>query len=80
MPGPSPHQERERRVVKKWIALALVGAVGLGLVGCTQEDKEEAVQPVVQEVMESLLAPITVESQDDNGEAEKEGVNQRLPR
>lgn len=48
--------------MKKWIALVLVGTVGLGLVGCTQEDKEEAVQPVVQEVVESLLAPITVDS------------------
>lgn len=48
--------------MKKWIALVLAGAVGLGLAGFTQEDKEEAVQPVVQEVVESLLAPITVES------------------
>lgn len=41
--------------MKEWIALILVGAVGLGLVGCTQEDKEEAVQPVVQKDKEEAV-------------------------
>lgn len=36
----------------------LLGAALLGLTGCTDTEKEEAVRPVVQEVMESLLNPL----------------------
>lgn len=44
--------------MKKLMALTLLGAALIGLTGCTDAEKEEAVRPVVQEVMESLLSPL----------------------
>lgn len=44
--------------MKKLMVLALLGATLLGLTGCTDAEKEEAVRPVVQEVMEALLSPL----------------------
>lgn len=49
--------------MKKLMALTLLGAALTGLTGCTDAEKEEAVRPVVQEVMESLLNPLV----DDGG-------------
>ncbi|MEY8656072.1 hypothetical protein [Brachybacterium paraconglomeratum] len=44
--------------MKKLMVLALLGVMLLGLAGCSDAEKEEAVRPVVQEVMESLLNPL----------------------
>jgi len=46
---------------KLMAALGLVVA-GLTLAGCTQAQKQEAVEPVVRNVIETLLAPITEEA------------------
>ncbi|WP_299304468.1 hypothetical protein [uncultured Brachybacterium sp.] len=43
---------------KRMAVLALLGVALLGLTSCTDAEKEEAVRPVVQEVMESLLSPL----------------------
>ena len=45
--------------MKKLTAALLLGAAALGLAGCTETEKHEAVEPVVREVVESLLAPAT---------------------
>ena len=39
----------------------LLGAALVGLTSCTETEKQEAVEPVVREVVESLLAPMTVD-------------------
>lgn len=48
--------------MKKLTAALLLGAALLGLAGCTETEKHEAVEPVVREVVESLLAPITTDT------------------
>lgn len=44
------------------MAAMLLGAVLVGLTACTETEKHEAVEPVVQHVIESFLEPIIVES------------------
>lgn len=48
--------------MKKLVAAMLLGAALVGLTGCTEAEKEAAVEPVVRHVVESFLEPITVES------------------
>lgn len=47
--------------MRKWVAALLLGAAALGLAGCTEAEKQEAVEPVVRKVVESLLAPMTTD-------------------
>lgn len=51
--------------MEKLTATLLLGAATLGLAGCTETEKQEAVEPVVRHVIESFLGPVTV---DDTGE------------
>lgn len=45
--------------MKKWMTASLIGAVLLGTAGCSQEEREAAVKPVVEQVITDLLEPIT---------------------
>lgn len=57
--------------MKKLAAAMLLGAALVGLTGCTEAEKNEAVEPVVRHVIESFLEPITVdEDQQEPVEAE----------
>lgn len=49
-------------VMKKLMAAVVLGVALVALTGCTDADKQEAVEPVVREVIESLLAPVTVDN------------------
>ncbi len=44
--------------MKRLMVALLLAVPVLGLTACTQDEKEAAVQPVVQEVVESLLGPL----------------------
>lgn len=46
--------------MKRLTAAMLLGAALVGLAGCTEAEKQEAVEPVVRHVIESFLKPITV--------------------
>lgn len=39
--------------------VTMVAMIGAALTGCTEAEQQEVVEPVVREVIESLLAPIT---------------------
>lgn len=57
--------------MKKLAAAMLLGAALVGLTGCTETERNEAVEPVVRHVIESFLEPITVdEDQQVPAEAE----------
>lgn len=59
--------------MKKLAAAMLLGAAALGLAGCTEAEKQEAVEPVVRHVIESFLEPITVDDvKSTNAMEEKE--------
>ena len=47
--------------MKRLAAAMLLGAALVGLTGCTEAEKNEAVEPVVRHVIESFLEPITVD-------------------
>lgn len=55
--------------MKRLVAAMLLGAALVGLTGCTEAEKNEAVEPVVRHVIESFLEPITV---DDAGGEEQD--------
>ncbi|TQL42759.1 hypothetical protein FB468_0766 [Leucobacter komagatae] len=45
--------------MRKAALVAMAVLVSAVLTGCTEAERQEAVEPVVREVIESLLAPIT---------------------
>lgn len=55
--------------MKRLVAAMLLGAALVGLTGCTETERHEAVVPVVRHVIESFLEPVTV---DDAGEEEQD--------
>lgn len=48
--------------MRKTALVAVAVIVGAALTGCTEAERQKAVEPIVREVIESLLAPI---SEDD---------------
>lgn len=45
--------------MRKTVLVTVAMLIGAGLTGCTEAERQEAVEPIVREVIESLLAPIT---------------------
>lgn len=58
--------------MKKLTAALLLGAAALGLAGCTETEKHDAVEPVVREVVESLLEPVTADTTDLSNSMEED--------
>lgn len=58
--------------MKKTMAALLLAAAALGLAGCTETEKQEAVEPVVREIVESLLAPMTADEEQDKNDMEED--------